>query len=194
MGFVRKLTMLLVSALALAAFALPAAAHAEGPFWHVNGEPLTEEVEVPAEGNLVFRLGPSFAMTCNGRDFDATLRNGEEKAEGEITALTTTGCTTNYPGCSLTSLTAKTLPWSLAVGAQVDLESTKFDAALSPGCEAYGWPPSMSWSGTLKGASFEEGCIQYVEAGWLQLTNGWAITTTGSICFEMPEEGVLTLE
>jgi hypothetical protein len=199
MRYTRKLMMLFVSAIAMVMFAVPAAALAEGPFWHLESEKLEaeKEVEVDLDGTLSFSFSWGLVnITCSERHFEGMIRNGEEVAEGEISSLTAAPCSTNLPaGCTVNSLSAQSQPWPMAIGESFDLENVYFHADLSTPCQQFGFPKSLAWTGTLKGEwNYITSCIQYISAGNLALTfGGAAMSTTGELC-ATSEEGVPTLE
>jgi hypothetical protein len=177
MRYTRKLMMLFVSAIAMVMFAVPAAALAEGPFWHLESEKLEaeKEVEVDLDGTLSFSFSWGLVnITCSERHFEGMIRNGEEVAEGEISSLTAA---------------------PMAIGESFDLENVYFHADLSTPCQQFGFPKSLAWTGTLKGEwNYITSCIQYISAGNLALTfGGAAMSTTGELC-ATSEEGVPTLE
>jgi hypothetical protein len=191
------LRLLLLAAIAVGAFAVPAAAQAEGPFWYVNAEKLEEEIKVNVDGALTFTAGP-YRFNCNELAFDGAIRNGEEKAEGEIDSLVEGPCASNLPGCTVEPLSAQELSWPMAVNSatSVDWGNVKLKFDFSPTCLMYALPPEFFVGGTLEGAwDNETRCFEYIDAGSLIVIGpSWPLLTIGELCLSTAEEGVMTLE
>jgi len=187
---IKKMLVLAASAMALVAFAAPAAASADS--W-------TEEGMFHLTGHLTFTLGgtggPEF--TC---DVTATveLSNNEEtgEAEGEVESATgaggTEGCHGIFGGGALTCsmsevfLTGGHINVDATTGVHVEEFSLLY---IMPGCAA---TERAGWAGDLTGQfSNADHCIHYADSGDLAtiiggnvvpvLVDGKLCTTEGSL-------------
>jgi hypothetical protein len=189
---IKKMLVLAASAMALVAFAAPAAANADS--W-------TESGMFHLTGHLNFTIPAQGAeYTC---DFTATVNlfNNEEtnEAEGEGESLTaaggTEGCHAVFSGGTLTCglsgmfLTGGHISTDAATGVHVE-EFIFLD--ILPGCQA---TERFGASGDLTGQfSNEDHCIHYADSGDLAMIingNVVPVLVDGELC---PTEGILELE
>jgi hypothetical protein len=124
------------AAVALAAMALlVGAASGTTSVWLHKGEPVKEHVELSLTGEDVIEVGTS-VLLCNSGATMAT--NGGSTAE--ITAYTVekascVGLEGKFKGCTVTSATAKGLPWSVSVAtAELIAKEVGVAYSLDEGC------------------------------------------------------------
>jgi hypothetical protein len=150
-------TALALAAIAVVAFALPAAADVEGPYWydHMDDRAPTEAdpKKVEPKASLTFTVGP-LTVTCVGLETKGTLWNSEETGMGEAVIEEGTGisCSTNLAGCEVEG--TPVFPWTVTATELlfVEVSNIKVENHFSKGCEKYGLSAKTTMSGTATGA------------------------------------------
>lgn len=193
MSTIRKMLLLTYVALAVAAFAVPAAAQAKGPFWYVDDEgglatPVggkAEKETFTGHGTLSFNFGGYSVNEC-GVDTHGYVWNGPERGEGEIDEVEFTAPCAVGVECEVkihASVTAGP-PWKIKLTSPdgVDFESVTLTFTYSKTCE-----PSISngsISGTLTGTFPSGNCAEYSKSGDLftEDEESTEVTVTGSLC------------
>ena len=164
----KKMLLLAVSAMALVAFAVPAAAQANAPEWLTEGVAITEPEELHVEGELTslsstgLKTGP-----CNAT-LVGTAENVNGMAHGTVSggAVTNPPCLTNKAGCQANSVTLNIPPagWTLTgttvtggEGVEVPVSFTNhYNSAANCGLPV----TAVTASGTATGVVVE-GCLSF---------------------------------
>jgi opacity protein-like surface antigen len=164
----KKMLLLAVSAMALVAFAVPAAAQAEAPEWLTEGSPITsaEELHLEGEWNSVMSTGLEIGPCAV--TFSGAVENANGMAGGRITAGNVAApCSTNKENCSVTAVTLN-IPeggWNLTgttVTEQegVEIQNASFTRHFNSAANC-GLPvTSVTATGTVTGI-VEEGCLSF---------------------------------
>ncbi|HEY6730654.1 MAG TPA: hypothetical protein VI039_06475 [Solirubrobacterales bacterium] len=200
---IKKIVLLTSMALALVAFAAPAA-QAENTTWYTDdteigdiSEPQTVEVHGELSSTLGFKTGPAVVHGHGDIWNDPETNMGE----GEITEFEITGELSVGPGlpetCKATG-TADNLGWPITATTNVvDIEAA-FENHYNAVCQALGFPKSVTASGIATGVA-EGNCLNFVNAGDLETAAGGKVLLNGQVCITDVDangdttDGVITL-
>jgi hypothetical protein len=192
----KKMMLLAAAAMALAAFAVPAAASADQ--WYTDtlgGEETVTEDEVHLQGNLTM-TAPGTALTC-GVTAVVDVSNPGGVAAGETTSANflapAAGCQAVFAGglvtCPITNAILSAGHINVATGATgVEIEEASFIDFFPSTCPA---GTVIAAEGPLTGTWSNTGsCIEFSNDGDLETPTGTAITLDGKLC---ETTGTLTL-
>ena len=174
----KKIMLVASMAMAAVAFAAPAA-QADAPEWWIHTGPETEETLQGEEG---FRITGALSSNVVGSalvsgpcnvTLEGTASNVNGMASGTITSGTTTKtCQTPIPGCHFEPTLDFTIPWSVTgvtvTGEKgIEIGNAKFLEHYNATCQAYGIPPTVTFTGTMTALLDEEAptgeCITFEE-------------------------------
>ena len=146
------LALLTVAALGLTVPAMASAATTNTPIpdlgpnddqaYLADGDGNPEHATMTLSGTLVSNSSSGLVTTCS---YDATITSLED-GTSEVTSYSPSGCTTNVPGCPLSTV-ATNLPWGnrlvFDTGSSVyrDRINAAFDVTLGAGCPVTGTFP-----------------------------------------------------
>jgi hypothetical protein len=103
---VKKMLLLAGSAMALVAFAVPAAAHASTPEWLTEGAPIAGEDEIHVEGEFSWLSYSGFTVGPCEVTLEGAAKNENAMAAGSITGgSVVNSCLTNKAGCEAKEVT-----------------------------------------------------------------------------------------
>jgi hypothetical protein len=183
----RRLVLSAIAGAAIVAFAAPAFAQAEGPYWHVSGSKvggMSEQQSVTPSGELIFHM-PHFNVyvTCEVKTGSGKIWNGTV-GEGTMT-ITPGSCNTNV-GCTAV-VNAKGSNWPMPTSGPQDvfLQKSGYTVEYKGSCGLVTGVPVSVEGSSLKG-TFENGgggCIQYSETEGYNMTGGAAVPVSGHVCF-----------
>jgi hypothetical protein len=182
MNYLRRLTLLAAAAMALIAFAVPAAAQASEPGWIIGGEPVGEEPQsVDVSGHLNF-------TTLGGVIFWKCQLNGEAQlgsGESEVTSLEITPCL-NGAGATVYCTLTENESWGgplLSSGSTLTMPYF-FTLIFSPeGCGSS--PEVFAPHGELDGTANGGNCILYDDTITVGPNNN-DVKVSGELCFTSP--------
>jgi hypothetical protein len=198
---IKKLLLLASMALAVVAFAAPAA-QAESWFSdpgevelgnEENATPITVAGELSSTANK-FTTGPAVVHGSG-----SLWNDGTGHAKGVITKFSITGelgVQGVPPSCEVTG-TAEGLPWvvTTTTGKVIDIKGAKFTNHYNHACQTFGFPATVTAEGTATGVLNEAGAIVFNNAGDMTAAGGLvAVTLNGSVNVSGPEEETFTLK
>lgn len=201
---IKKMLLLASMALAVVAFAAPAAAQANAN-WITGGNPIGDEDDpttVSVHGELASKVG-NFTTGPAVVHGHGLLWNSAASGmgEGEITSFTITGELPVQgqpdPRCQATGTTAE-LPWPVTATTpteagkpyEVDIDA-HFTNDYNSFCQALGFPATATAAGTAVG-TVSGNCLNFNSSGNMKTVPGGApVALTGSVCItdEESEEG-----
>jgi hypothetical protein len=163
----KKMLLLAVSAMALVAFAAPAAAQANAPEWLTGGVSIAGEDEIHVEGELSSLSSTGLTTGPCNVTLTGTAKNENGMAAGSITGGTVSKpCTTNKAGCEATDVTLNIgAGWAITGATVTGVEGVEIIGASFTNhynsASACGLPvASVTASGTVTGIVTEGGeCI-----------------------------------
>jgi hypothetical protein len=189
MNKIKTMLLLVGAALAVVAFAVPAAAQAEGPLYYLGeseetiGEEHREAEAVEGgEGGPGWTLTMSNGTTLGPCSFSSKLQiwNAGGAGQDSITGMTfTTPCQTNVIGCEVTAASAAGLPWAGKLAYEGVVPTDNIGTKAKP----------MTFSYTLGG-----GCGVIKNTVVTATANGPVPATyEGGGCFKFSKAGSFTL-
>jgi hypothetical protein len=185
MNKVRTMLLLMGAALAVVAFAAPAVAQAEGPFYYLGEseeslgeEHLEGEAVKGGEGGQGWTLTMSNGMTLGPCDFSAKFQVWNDGGGGQtsFTNMTfSTPCPTSVKGCEVTAASPAGMPWAgklvYVAGVPTDEIGTKakpmtFSYTLDAGCGLLkNVVVTATATGPVPATSTGGGCFKFDKAG-----------------------------
>lgn len=165
----KKMLLLAVSAMALVAFAVPAAAQANAPEWLTEGTPIAGEENLHIVGELSSLSSTGLTTGPCEVTFEGTAVNANSMASGSIEAGTVSApCATNKAGCEATNVTLN-IPaggWvitgtTVTEGEGVEIQNASFTNHYNSAANC-GLPvASVTATGTVTGIVTEDGCVSF---------------------------------
>ena len=199
----RAVATLAALACAAIAFAIPAMAHAKGPYWYIDEGGIQRKVGGPEEretfvahGEVTFSAGELYSDTC-AVDTHGYVWNGEAIGEGGIDGVKVTTPCTGTGVCAIQKVDSNIVgPWEIVPTFPdgLDIYNVTLTFTYGPTCPL---GTEVSAAGTLTATYPSEGpCIEFNNSGDLEseTEEPFEISLSGGLCTTLQGEGTLTLK